>query len=276
MDDFENEYFSKITLIASDFKERRRELAKSRIKMFTAAICRQLIDFKEEYDLVVGAGNSGLFMAKITAMVFEHLNIKAPLVLNLPINRFKEDGSTLHDNSFLITQVKEKLRDMRVSNILFVDDEIMRGLTAKECFQLILEANSSIDHLDATIIAENHFFEWHHKMSKVSISFFAYSPLIQGLNGNIGYFVPKDFYKEISAMYAGKLSRNHVASILIGGGLKRKANSGNSYFDFAIESELKNKVSDYDKKKSSLVGELKELVKEGIKKYKVGEIKFRF
>lgn len=277
MDDFANEYFSKITQIASDFKDRRRELAQSRIKMFVAAMCRQLIDFEEKYNLILGAGNSGLFMTKITEMVYEYLNIRVPPVLNLPIYRFKEDEATLHDNYFLITQVKERLQGIqKISKILFVDDEIMRALTAKECFQLILEANSNIDHLSATIIAENHFFEWHYKIPKVSISFFAYSPLIQGLNGNIGYLIPEDFYKEISAMYNNTLSHNHVMAILIGGGLKRKDNIGKSYFDFTIESELKNKIADYDKKRSSLVNELKELVKEGIEKYKAGEIKFRF
>lgn len=277
MDDFANEYFSKITQIASDFKNRRRELAKSRIKMFVAAICRQLVDFEEKYNLLSGAGNSGLFMTKITEMVYQCLNIKVPPVLNLPIYRFKEDGTTLRDNSFLITQVKEKLQDIQeMRNILFVDDEIMRALTAKECFQLILEADSNIDHLSATIIAENHFFEWHYKMPKVSINFFAYSPLIQGLNGNIGYFIPEDFYKQISTMYDNTFSHNHVMAILIGGGLKRKDHNGSSYFDFSIESELKNKIADYDRKRSSLVNELKELVREGIKEYKAGEIKFRF
>ena len=277
MDDFANEYFSKITKIASDFGSRRRELAKSRIKMFVATLYRQLIDYKEKYDFLLGAGNSGLFMTKIAENVYEDLNIKVPPVFNLPIYRFREDGVTLGDNSFLMTSVKEKLKGIqKISNLLFVDDEIMRALTAKECFRLILEANPNINHLSVTIIAENHFFEWHYKMPKVSIRFFAYSPLIQGLNGNIGYFIPEDFYKEISAMDNNTLSPNHVMAILIGGGLKRKDSTGKPYFDFTIESELKNKIADYDKKKSSLINELKELVREGIEKYKSKEIKFRF
>lgn len=275
MDDFANEYFSKITKIASDFEDRRRELAKSRIKMFAAAIARQLIDLKEEFDLILGAGNSGLFMTEITKLAYEYLNTKIPPILNLPIYRFKEDGATPHDNSSLMMQVKEKLQGREVKNILFVDDEIMRALTAKECFYLILEANPNIDHLFATIIAENHFFEWHYRIPKLSINFFSYSPLIQGLNGNIGYFIKEGFYKEIAAVYGGALSYNQVMAIVIGTGLKKK-DTKNSYFDFEIESELKNKIPDYDKKKTSLMDELKELVKEGIEKYKSKEIKFRF
>lgn len=277
MDDFANEYFNKITKIASDFEVRRKELAESRIKMFVASICRQLIDFNEKYDIVLGAGNSGLFMTRIMKMTYEYLNIKTPLILNLPIYRFKEDGKTLNNNSFLAQQVKKGLQNLdSINNILFVDDEIMRALTAKECFNLILQANPSINHLNATIIAENHFFEWHYKIPKVSISFFAYSPLIQGLNGNIGYFIPEDLYKEVSSLINEAVSYNHVMAIVVGGALKRKDNNDNPYFDFAVEASLKNKITNYGKKKSSLMNHLQELVKEGIEEYKAGEIKFRF
>lgn len=277
MDDFANEYFNKITKIASDFEGRRKELAESRIKMFVASICRQLVDFNENYDLVLGAGNSGLFMTKITEMTYEHLNIKTPLILNLPIYRFKEDGTTPNNNSFLAQQVKEKIQNLNsISNILFVDDEIMRALTAKECFNLILQANTNINHFNATIIAENHFFEWHYKIPKVSISFFAYSPLIQGFNGNIGYFIPEDLYKEVSSLISEAVSYNHAMAIVIGGALKRKDNNGNPHFDFAVEASLKNKITNYEDKKSSLMNKLQELVREGVEKYKAGKIQFRF
>lgn len=277
MDDFANECFHKITRIASDFQGRRKELAESRIKMFAATLCRQLVDFNEKYDVVLGAGNSGLFMTKLTEMIYEYLNIKSPSILNLPIYRFKEDGKTLNDNSFLIPQVKESMQKINsIKNILFVDDEIMRGFTANECFNLILQANPNINHLNATIIAENHFFEWHYKIPKISISFFAYSPLIQGLNGNIGYFIPEDLFRETSLLISEVTSHNHAISIVIGEALKRKDNNGNPYFDFTIESGLKNKIAHYDDRKSSLLNRLREIIKEGVEEYKSGKIRFRF
>ena len=245
--------------------------------MFVASICRQLVDFNEKYDLVLGAGNSGLFMTRITQMTYEYLNIKTPFILNLPIYRFKEDGTTPNDNSFLTQQVKEKLQNLdSINNILFVDDEIMRALTAKECFNLILQANTNINHFNATIIAENHFFEWHYKIPKVSISFFAYSPLIQGLNGNIGYLIPEDLYKEVSSLISEAVSYNHVMAIVVVGALKRKDNNDNPYFDFVVEVSLKNKITNYEDKKSSLMSKLQELVREGVEKYKAGKIQFRF
>lgn len=277
MDGFANEYFNKITKIASDFEGRRKELAESRIKIFVASICRQLVDLNENYEIVLGAGNSGLFMTRITQMTYEYLNIKTPLILNLPIYRFKEDEKTPNNNSFLAQQVKEKLQNLdSINNILFVDDEIMRALAAKECFNLILQANPSISRLNATIIAENHFFEWHYKIPEVSISFFAYSPLIQGLNGNIGYFIPEDLYKKVFSLINEAVSYNHAMALVISGALKRKDKNGNPYFDFSAESSLRNKITNYGDKKSSLMNRLQELVREGVEKYKAGKIQFRF
>ncbi len=276
MDEFANEYFNKITKIATDFTTRRRELAKSRIKMFVAALCRQLIDFKENYDLLLGSGNSGLFMTKIALMTYESLNITTPSFSNLPIYRFKEDGETLHDNSFLVTYVKEQLKGLQpISNILFVDDEIMRGLTAKECYSLILKAYPNINHLNATIIAENHFFEWHYKMPNVSMSFFAYSPLIQGLNGNIGYFIPQKLFDNIQQSVPEVKSYNQSMAIVIGGGIKKIENN-KGHFDFDIELALKNNLIDYEKQKNTLLEELQNLVIEAVNEYKEGKIKFRF
>lgn len=276
MDEFANEYFNKITKISTDFAGRRRELAKSRIKMFVGALCRQLINFKENYDLLLGSGNSGLFITKIAKMTYDALNVNPPSILNLPIYRFKEDGETLYDNSFLVTSVKEKLKSLpAINNILFVDDEIMRGLTAKECFSLILKAFPNISHLNTTIIAENHFFEWHYKMPKVSMSFFAYAPLIQGLNGNIGYFIPQKLFSNIQQNVPEVKSYNQVMAIVIGRGIKKiKNNKG--HFDFDIELALKNSLPNYENEKNTLIEELENLVKESVKEYKEGEIKFRF
>lgn len=276
MDDFEKEYFEKITKIASDFKSRRRDLAKARIKMFTASLYRQFIELNERFDVLIGAGNSGLYMTKIAEIVYKQLNIKVPVILNLPIYRFKEDNTTPHDNSSLLPQVQESLKNLpAIKSVLFIDDEIMRATTAKESLSLILNVRPDIKILYATIIAENHFFEWHYKMPSVSINFFAYSRLIQGLNGNIGYFIPEDLFKKISSLIDGVISYNHSMALVIGGALKRK-NNNSYYFGFELDSVLSKKIKDYQFKKSSLMTELENLIKEGLEEYKSGKIKFRF
>ena len=275
MDEFAKEYFQKLKVLAHDFEDRRPELAKSRIKMFAASIARQLLDFDETFDLLLGAGNSGLYMTKITEMVYQYLNIAVPKILNIPIIRFKEDGKTLNDNSSLLPQLKQDLNNAKtIRDVLFVDDEIMRAITAKECLGLLLKADPNISHLDVTIVAEHHFFEWHYKLPKISIRFFAYSPLIQWLNSNISYFIPKDFYREVSQQIESISSHNQAMAIVIGGAVKRIKQQ--PYYDYSVSESLKQKISNYEEKKTILTKDLRELVGQGVDDYKTGKITFRF
>lgn len=270
VDDFEKDYFGRIGKLASDFDSKRRELAKSRIKMFAASVTRQILDEKMEFDLIIGGGNSGLYMARITEFVYETLGIKTPKVINVPLARIIEEGK----ETKVLKDSADKLKNIgNAENVLFVDDEIMRAVTAKTCLEMLLAANPKIKHINATIIAENHFFEWHYRMPEISISFFAYSRLIQGLNANISYFIPTDLFAKIKEVLPDVQTHNHAMAAVMGGAIKRINNK--PYFDFNVESELK-KINDYKGIKGSLVTELKNLVSEGIEEYKNGKIKFRF
>jgi hypothetical protein len=269
VDDFEKEYFQKLTQLASEYKDRRRDLAKSRIKMFVAALYRQLVEEKEKFDLVLAAGNSGLYMSVIAKMVYESLGIEAPTFITIPIYRFKdiEGKIALNDNSSLSSLVKGKLDSLpEAAKILFIDDEVMQGLTVKASLELILEERPDLTSIRCLVIAEHHFFEWHHNMTKVSINFFAYSRLIQGLNGNISYFIPEELFSKISAQINDVESYPHAMAIVIGGALKRKDESGVPFYDTSVATFTDE----------SLMNELAKLVQEGIEDYKNKKIQFRF
>ena len=271
MDQFEKEYFEKLRSITLYFEGKRRELAKSRIKMFAAAVVRQVLDEKQKFDLIIGAGNSGLFMTKLTHLTYETLNLDSPEIINIPITRIFEENKEVK----VLTGDFEIRTDKKIRNVLFVDDEIMRAVTARTVFELLLEQYTEIDHLDATIIAENHFFEWHYNLPKVSVRFFAYSRLIQWLNGNIGHFVPGKLFYEIQSVIPEVQSYNHVMAIVLGGGLKKQEN-GKPYFDEKIEKILEENIKDYKIQKENLENELKNLIKEGVEEYKEEKITFRF
>jgi hypothetical protein len=272
MDDFEKDYFESLRPLALGFKNKRRELAKSRIKMFAAAIARQVLDEKQQFDLIVGAGNSGLYITSITKLVFEGLGFSKPTILNIPIVRVMEENKII---KVLINDDFGLENNAKIENILFADDEIMKAIVAKTCFELILNKRPEIQHLNATIIAENHFFEWHYSLPKVFVKFFAYSRLIQGLNGNISYIIPEDLFNQIKNLIPEVESYPHAIAIMLGGGLK-KIENGKPYFDFQIEKELENKINDYKEEKQKLINEINELVLEGIREYKEGKINFRF
>ena len=99
--------------------------------------------------------------------------------------------------------------------------------------------------------------------------------LIQGLNGNIGYFIPQKLFEDIVKVLPEVKSYNHAMAIVISSALKR-INDSQPFFDYAIENELKNKITDYSTQKEILTKELKELVEKGVNDYRSGKIKFRF
>lgn len=271
MDKFEKEYFESLHLNASSFENRLNEIAKERIKMFSAAVTRQLLEEKQVFDLVTGPGNSGLFMTKITQLVYEELGKEVPQTVNIPIERILQ-GDTV--TKLLVGKVKIPTLGNKI-NVLFVDDEIMRALTAKASFELLLESNSNIEHIDATIIAEGHFFEWHYDLPKVSVKFFAYARLIQWINGIIGHFIPDDLFEQIKQVLPDVETHNDAMAIVIGGGLKR-IKENEPYYDLGINSILKDKIKNYEVRQEELIRELKLLVKQGVEDYINGEIKFRF
>lgn len=272
MDRFEEEYFEALRSLTPAYEERLSDISKERIRMFSAAITRQLIDEDQIFDLLIGPGNSGLFMTKITELIYEELNKQIPSVLNIPIERILE-GDTV--TKILAGYAEIPSLEDKILSILFVDDEIMRGLTAKVSLELLLKANPGINHIDATIIAENHFFEWHYDMPKVSVRFFAYARLIQWINGIVGHFIPNELFEKIKKEIPEVETHNDAMAIVIGGGLKRVAGD-EPYYDLAVNNVLKEKIENYEARQEELMRELRDLVKQGVEGYKEGKIKFRF
>lgn len=279
MDEFEKEYFRKLNKLSSEYKSQRKELARSRIKMFAAAVFRQLIDERQEFDLIIASGNSGLFMEVITKMVYDSLKIKLPQIIKLPIFRFQEiNGKKVpDDNLSLLPELSGKLNELSLSpNILFIDDEIMTGLTVKTFLQLLQKEKTDFEQVKCTIIAENHFFEWHYLMPNASIRFFSFARLIQGLNGNISFFIPEDLYSKINSLFEEVESYTQAMAIVVGGGLKKKSDQGVPFFDTSLDKICSEKIENYLSLKQMLINELKVLVSEGLEEYKQKKLQFRF
>lgn len=268
MDDFEIEYFANLNKLAIKYSSKRYKLAKSRIKMFAASLARQLLENQEKFDAILSSGNSGLFMAEIAKLVYQKLAIDCPKIITLPIFRFEENKDL---------EIGHQLDNLSTKpNILFIDDEIMSGLTVKKVLELILAKKTKLQTLRCVILAENHFFEWHYNLPKVSVNFFAYSRLIQGLNGNIAHFVPEKLYQKISSTIEGVTSYNHAMAIVLGGALKSKNAEDRPFFNIEVDQICVEKIDGYSKQKKLLIKELEELVAESLKSYSQNKIAFRF
>ncbi len=277
MDDFQKDYLSKLNLLADNYKNRRKELAESRIKRFVFALCRQLFEFDESFDLIMGGGNSGLFMTEITKIVFEKTNLNLPKVITIPIVRYKpgteNNSKELFDNSSLLTLAKEKLEDTKApKNILFVDDEVMTGTSLRDSLHIIEQIYPN-QRFDVTLIAEHHFFEWHYKLSNFSVRFFAYALLIRGLNGNIGYIVNESIFEQIQKIIPEANTSYKALTILLGGGLKN-AEEGKPFYDTTVVTKLIEAGFEFEKEKLRVVGEIEQLITEAIVEYNKGKVKF--
>lgn len=260
------------------------ELSKSRIQHFGATLCRLLVNQNEHFDVIISGGNSGLYVSKIAEYAYEILGIQKPPILKLPIYRYietdlPETEAPLFDNSLLLPMAQEQLKNVnKVQNILFVDDEIRIGTTARNCFELVLEAvyNSKYKNpCSCIIVAEHHFFEWHHDTPNLAVRFYAHSRLIPGVTNIISHFLPEPLLEEIKTVLGSDITYNHALALVVGGGLKTR-DSGVPSFDPSKALLLVSKIENYESKKEQLLSELKDEVRTGIEKYKAGEIKFIF
>lgn len=115
---------------------------------------------EEEFDLVVGAGDSGIAMLEFTKFVYGHCGIRAPPFVAIPLYR---DGDRKRNVIKRIIgpsreDVKKQLEGILApQRILFVDDEIGKGNVARTALELVLSSFSQRkDGLFCTIVAEDH------------------------------------------------------------------------------------------------------------------------
>lgn len=260
-------------------------LAKDRIKNFAAVISRLLTQEQCQVDVVVGGGNSGLYMLKMTEFAYEYLDVPMPRFVKIPVVRTVKDPTTgkesFFDNSVLIESTKEQLKGLtEVKNILFVDDEIMVGTTAKSCFDVILKAvYGKVEniHCNCVIVAEHHFFEWHHNTPYLSVRFFSFGQFIPGVNNLVSYFLPNELFEEIQELCSfGEATKHNRSMGLVVGGALKADKVAVPYYDYSKENILKEGISDYLIRKESFLRDLKVLVELGISEHKEGERKFKF
>lgn len=246
-------------------------LAEERLQQFVATLTRLLVNEQEKFDLVISGGDSGLIVTKIVEKIYEVLKIKVPPIINLPIQRYK-DGN-LQQRFQHVDLVKDIPSIKNVENILFVDDEIRIGWTAKTCFETLQKKYKT--RLHCVIIAENHFFEWHFKQPDVNLRFYAHAKVIPGINQIFAYLINNQEYNLIQSLSDQIQDRQQAVALLISAKYK-KFSEKKVLFDEKLELEILNKSSKYRDIKKKLENKLTSLVKNGVARYKSGDISFKF
>jgi len=215
--------------------------------------------FKEKnykIDLIVGGGNTGASITRLTQIILQNLKIKVPS-LSLPIYRYTpteknnkpyEGGDKdKFDNSILLDEVKKKIK-MPLNTVLFVDDEIGEGNTARMVLELLIKASEKPIN-NYFIVAEDQDFlkinNWVNKYPKINIKIFPYRKGIKNLFNVITYNVPYDYNIKIKNIIPDdKLSETAYMNVLLGEPVKEFIN-GKPVFTHKYEEILKNKILEF-------------------------------
>lgn len=226
------------------------QVAQEHFKRFVGTIYRLVVEQQRRFDLLVGAGNSGVGMVKCTQLIYDHLQIQVPPTLVLPIYRhWPKDARTeenLFDNAVLLPEVKRQLGGPgSLRKILFVDDEIGGGTALRAVVNLLQLArpNQSGD-MAVTVVAENHGFNADIKIAGISIQFFPYAEEIKGLNNLVSYGIPYAIERPITRLYNDKqIGSVERFNLLLGEPVKKMENSQPC---FSVErEELKRRIKDF-------------------------------
>lgn len=277
MDRFESTLRTETIALVDRMQVDRRALAISRIGLFAATLYRLLIERRERYCALVTAGTSGLYMRELAHTAFRLLGAETPPTVCLPIVRFAADGAPF-DNSPLLSEVRAQLGEARrLERVLFVDDEIRRGTTAHACFDLLLGAGcvDANRGLACTIVAENHFFEWHWDQPGIAVRYLAPARLLHGLQHNIAYCLPDGLVKEARLRFDPEISHHELLALVAAGAVKRMRGDV-AFYDEAPARSLACRVADFPAARGRFLRDFENWVDSGLRRYRDGEIRFRF
>lgn len=246
------------------------------LKRYIVLLYKLVVIEGNKFDLIVGAGDSGAFMAKIGELFYRQIKKIPPPIIYIPLLRYIEPGvadGVYFDNSVLLPQIKKQINSLsNFKNVLFVDDEIRKGHAAKSCIELILAAlpkKKIPKRILYTIIAENHHFEWHYDVPPVAIRYYAFSRIIPGVNGAVFDFI-SDSIAKIFRNERGSIIKKQLANIFVNGFSKQIFN-GVPLFSKELANYLLN-TTHFPKTQKIIFIRLKHIISEGIGEYKSRKI----
>lgn len=180
-------------------------LALRNFKRFVAVL-DYLIN-NNDFDLILFGGDSVVSLSKVTEMVYEELGKKPPTIIYLPVIRWEPkwlnytgQETKRFDNSVFIPQIKKEVNSLeKLENLLFVDDEIANGITARDEVSLILSTiakNKLANPLHLTMTAEDQNFNSDNFLENVICDFYPFAQN-EGISNVLSYIVPWDIEKQI-------------------------------------------------------------------------------
>ncbi len=250
-----------------------RELALQRFDSFVKTIHQLVIVEKQHFDLIIGAGNTGLLMATLTEMVYQEMHLPCPPKLLLPILRYRgeEKSENLFDNSVLYPETEEQLSGQAVTTIqkvLFVDDEIFAGNSVKESIKLVLKFKSK-HHIssptECTIVAEDQGVADDFTIPNIQTKLRLFSEGREETSNVITYYLPGEMRAPIIQFGGDEVQDHKTANILLGLPIKLKdPHTIIPKFDYSFVQKAKQNVLGYEELHQQAVEYTRSLIQKSL------------
>lgn len=257
------------------------ELAQNNFKRFVATLYKLSSEDGIKFDTIIVGGNTGLSMARFTQMFYEVTGLNCPNVLKITPQRYKpgttleqEKPKNLFDNSILIHDVKNQIRDYKlknIQNILFVDDEIYLGTTAKACIDILANIFSD-KQLSYTVIAEDSGFEAFPIPNNVQMQFIPFSKEIDGFYNVIMSIIPSHINASFEKIFPDEEVPFHKRINILLNLPTRDKNILLSGFNYSLNAIAKDKIPNLEKLQREFESYLTDLIQKGIEEYSNGII----
>ncbi len=247
-----------------------RQKALSNLKGLVKVITNLVQDNKIQFDLIIGSGDTGIAMVKLTEMIFSELNISMPTKLVIPYYRFTKkhtgEGETFQNNTILLPGIKEQLRDLRnIQSIMFVDDEIGKGRTVKGVIELLIQVRKELSQNKPNlyIIAEDRSYNKDQDLDTlVNVQ---YCPFAEGepMGNAISHIVPLEI-KEVIVRSYGNLYQKEELNVLLNLPIKDKREDEKPVWSYDLLDNLKKKIINFNELQLRFELYLKDLIKKAI------------
>lgn len=188
-------------------------LALRHFKRFVATLYHLMAKEGRQFNLIIGGGDAGMWLAKVAEILYKKLDLKLPIILPLPIVRYKftylkYEGQPLElfNNSVLISEAKRQLKELKkLEDILYIDDEIANGITAKEAIRVVVKAvprDKIAANINLVIVAEDQGFNTSNFLDNVGATMFSFAEHIPTMHGVINYIVPWEIERQIEEHFS--------------------------------------------------------------------------
>jgi hypoxanthine phosphoribosyltransferase len=251
------------------------QLGESRFYGFCRVIKDLAVKQNKQFDLVVAVGNTGLIMGKFAEMIYQELDLVFPPQLTVPFVRFQkgfeENVDKLFDNSYLLPEIIEQIKNIaELKNVLFVDDEIGRGITAKTCLKLLNQALADLGKPSVReyyVVAEDMNFQFS-VLEFPEIRFVPYAKDTHGINNVIFFITPEKFQKPIREVLGDErqFAFFKITSLLLGLPVKDHKDALPVYTDEYLKI-AQAKIPDFAKLQTGYQEHLKKLIKNCLNKF---------